>query len=102
MAEGDVKYLYTQGLLDTAEIFKKNIDDFHDAKEKVSSTTTTLLETWVGKSRNRFESRSKLLLGELSDIEDALYEIYNGIVDGVTGYYDADEELAKQLNQVNG
>lgn len=96
-SRGYVEHLYTQDMTDAALAFQKNIDNFSEAKRKVEKATTKLLSTWAGKGRNEFEVQYKLLFGQLGDIEDALYDIYEALVDSETAYYDADEETSKQL-----
>lgn len=97
-AIGSVRHLETEGMTEAALEFKASIDEFSRAKRKVEKTTTNLLSTWVGKGRNSFEVQYKLLYGQLKDIEDELYAIYTALIDSETAYYDADQEIRKQID----
>lgn len=96
-SEAYVEKLFTGDMTEAALEFRNNIDEFDDAKRLVERATTKLLSTWVGRGRNMFETQHTLLFGQLGDIQDTLYDIYEALVDSQTNYYNTDEELRKQI-----
>jgi len=96
-SQNSIKYLYTKDIKETSIEFQNSIDDFQDAVEKVSKATTKLLSTWSGKARDIFETQYNILFGQLKDIQDTLYDIYDALVESETAYIDADEALKKEF-----
>ena len=92
-----IQYLDVQGITDAAITFRDKIHDFDNCVIKVKKTTRTVQSNWVGKGRNQFETQIGLMTGQLDDITEVLYDIYNALVKAETGYIDADEETAKQF-----
>lgn len=95
---GSIDHLNTQTLTDTYEKVKVNIKKFNDCVDRMEKTTVDLLDTWDGKGRNRFETEYEKMKMQLRDISDALYDVYNDLVDATAAYIDGDEAAAKQLS----
>ncbi|WP_346894402.1 WXG100 family type VII secretion target [Clostridium sp. UBA7503] len=93
-----IKYLDTERMSETVQTFKNEISNFEKTKLDIERATNDLLKDWVGKGRNSFEKKYKLLYGQLKDIEESLEEFYEALVESQSSYYDADEEFAKKIN----
>ena len=95
---GSIEHLNTATLTETYETVNTNIKKFNDCVDRMEKTTADLLDTWDGKGRNRFETEYEKMKMQLRDISDALYDIYNDLVDSTAAYIDGDEAAAKQLS----
>lgn len=96
-ARGSVKKLDTQKMADAAVNLKTQVEKFQDSRNRIDQINTELLSTWIGKSRNSYEIQYALLKRNLKDIEDALYDFYDGIVESEGSYMEADEKVAKAI-----
>ena len=96
--KGSIEYLNTQTITDTYEKVRTNIKEFDNCVDRMEKATADLLDTWDGKGRNRFETEYEKMKMQLKDISDALYDIYNDLVDATAAYIDGDEAAAKQLS----
>lgn len=95
---GSIEHLNTGTLTETYEKVRTNIEKFDNCVDRMEKTTMDLLDTWDGKGRNRFETEYDKMKMQLKDISDALYDIYNDLVDATAAYIDGDEAAAKQLS----
>ncbi len=98
MASGTVRHLEVDGLKDTGLNFKNSVKKFEVYVGDMKKHTNTLLSTWDGKGRDQFETQYTLMEGQLKDISDVLYEIYEALVDAQVAYIDADEAVGKQIS----
>lgn len=96
---GEIKRLETDKIHDAIMKFKSTAKTFTETKNKVEKTTHTLLSTWAGKSRNNFEKQYNLLTGNLNDIEETLYDLYDALVEAESTYIDADEAVSKEIDK---
>lgn len=93
-----VQYLDVKGITDAAKTFSKRIKDFDNCVIEMNKATDSVLDSWVGKGRNQFETQMKLMKSQLDDISDGLYDIYDALVDSEKAYIDEDEAVAKQFD----
>lgn len=93
-----VDYLEVQGITEAAKSFQTNIKKFDQCVIDIDHATNDVLRNWVGKGRDQFETQMSLMKGQLDDISEGLYDIYNALLDAETGYIDEDEAVAKQFS----
>lgn len=93
-----VTYINVQGITEACKKFRSKITDFDNCVSEMDMTTIKVLENWVGKGRNQFETQMRLMNGQLKDISEALYDISQALADAEEAYIDEDEEMAKQLS----
>jgi len=93
-----VEYIDVQGITSTAIVFRSTIRAFDDCITQMDNVTNNVLRNWVGRGRNQFETQMAIMKGQLDDISDTLYDVYNALVDAETGYIDQDEAVAKQFS----
>lgn len=96
-----VKHLDVSGITNAAISFRNEIHTFDDCVISVDKAKKDTLQGWIGKGRNQFETQMGLMMGQLNDISEVLYEIYDALIDAETGYIDVDEETAKQFRLGN-
>ena len=83
---GSINTLDTSYFKETADDFKKAIDSFKESKRTIQSTTDALLDVWQGEARNIFESKYKLFIGKIGDLEETLIDYYNALLDSEMAY----------------
>ncbi len=99
MSDAIIRKLDT-GKMDAAiQAFSEGVEEYNSIRTKVKLTTTNLFLSWSGKGRKAFEKDYEAIFVQLTDIEDILYELYNGLVDGLSAYISTDLELNKQLTR---
>ena len=96
---GEVKKLETKQMQNAANQFKSITLEFSWAKGDIEKATTALLSTWVGESRNAFETQYTVLTRALKDLEENLYDFYDSLVQAEAAYIDADKEVSKAIDQ---
>lgn len=93
-----ITYLDTDGIEDAYSDFQDSIRDLENCVSRMERATSTLLDSWIGKGRNQFETEYRLIGQQLKDISDELYDIYQALLDAHTAYIDADEQVSKQID----
>lgn len=96
-----IKHLDVSGITNAAISFRNEIHTFDNCVISVNNAKKEVLQDWVGKGRNQFETQMELMMGQLDDISEVLYEIYDALIDAEKGYIDVDEETAKQFRLGN-
>ena len=90
-----VQYLDTSGFHDAAKAASDAILAFNSSLEKMQEVTNKILDRWVGRGRNEFETQVYMISVKLEDISDELYDLYNAIVEAQKTFIDADIAEAK-------
>lgn len=93
-----VEYLEVKGIKDATQDFHSKVEEFDGYVKEMNDATQEVLVNWLGKGRNQFETQMQLMILQLNDISDGLYDIYNALVDAEAGYIDEDEAVAKQFD----
>lgn len=93
-----IRHLDVGGLDMVCKDVRSSIEQFDEYVQTMDETTNHLLDTWLGKGRDRFESEYMVIRRQLKDITGALYDIYDALVDAQAGYIDADEAVAKKIS----
>lgn len=93
-----ITYLDTDGIEDAYSDFQDGIRELENCVSRMERATSTLMDSWVGKGRNQFETEYQLIGQQLKDISDELYDIYQALLDAHTAYIDADEQVNKQID----
>lgn len=96
--KGSIKTLNTETMRLAILNVKRNVKEFQDCRNEIERITSELLSTWVGYSRNSYETQYKLLSRNLKDIEEDLYDFYNSLVESAASYIEADEKFAKSIS----
>jgi WXG100 family type VII secretion target len=95
-----VQYLNVSGITEAAKKFRSSIGEFDQCLIKMDKATNNVLQNWVGKGRNQFETQVSLMKKQLDDISEDLYDIYDALVDSEEGYIEEDEAVAKQFDSL--
>lgn len=96
-SSSQMKHLDTAELKNTADDIRTLIDGFQESKESVKTATTKLLDVWHGNARNEFESKYGLFINKIGDLEDALIEYYNALLEAESIYSDTDDKMAQNM-----
>jgi len=94
---GSINKLDTEIMRISMLDIRDNVKKFQDCRNQIEKITSELLSTWAGKARNSYEIQYNLLTRKLKDIEDALYDFYDDMVESAELYIEADEEIAKNI-----
>lgn len=92
-----VTHVDVNAINDAALAFSSQIKELEKHKKNVQTATETLLNNWQGEGKDCFEKQYRLLFGQLSDITDSLYNIYDDLVESGKSYVDADEQMKKSM-----
>lgn len=93
----------TTGTIETAKIQKthetiKNlVSRYKEVNVKVSETTITVKENWVGKGLDEFETQYNDLIRKIEDFGDTLTDIYDALVKAQGEYDTADDSLRQKF-----
>lgn len=94
---GSITKLSTEEMTEAVKELRDNVKEFQNCRNKIESITSELLSTWIGNARNSYEVEYNLLKRNLKDIEDDLYDLYDGIVESIAAYMETDEKIAKNI-----
>lgn len=92
-----IRHLDVGGLDMVCKDVRSSIEQFDQYVQTMDETTNHLLDAWLGRGRDRFETEYMIIRRQLKDISGALYDIYDALVDAQAGYIDADEAVAKKI-----
>lgn len=96
---GEIKSLDTDKMSECINNFNTKIKRFGEIRNEINEVTNGLLSTWVGESRNAYETQYKLLDGKIKDVEESLYDLSEELVNSVTAYIDADLQISKKIDE---
>lgn len=99
MNEAIIRKLDTSKMDAAILAFSEGVEEYNSIRTTVKLSTTDLFLNWSGEGRKAFEMDYETIFVQLTDIEDILYELYNSLVDGLSVYISADEELNKQMTR---
>lgn len=97
-----IKYLESSYLTEANKKFLQTLKTLTDIKIAIEATTNVLYTVWVGKARNEFENQYRQLFSKISDIEDALDEMYDMMVNAEATYADVDDEIRQKIAMDGG
>jgi len=92
-----VTHVDANAINDAAVAFSGKITQLNTQKQNVQTATEALLNNWQGEGKDCFEKQYRLLFGQLSDITESLYNIYDDLVESGKSYVDADEQMKKSM-----
>lgn len=97
-----IDFLQVQDITDTFQKFQSVLLSLRDIKMSIEMQTTALYAVWNGKGRNAFENQYRQLFSKISDINDALDEMYEALVNSAALYEQVDSEIAQKLDMSAG
>ena len=97
-----IQYLNTKGITETCKAFRSNVKMFDQCVTDINSYTNQVEEDWIGEGKIQFETQMRLMMSQLEDISQILYDICEALKDAEAAYIDADVETAKQINVATG
>lgn len=97
--EKQVTNLETSQLQAASILIRTVIEELTNSKNDIEKSTTQLLSTWIGESRNAFEKQYKVLNRAIADIEETLYDFYDSLVESEAAYIEADREVSRAIDQ---
>lgn len=92
--------LNTSSMDDAADGCQKLAEKMRGIKQELTSSKDSLIFYWEGKGCNEFEKQYRLLLQQLSDITDNLWETAEKILSAEEAYIQTDTDAAKALDGV--
>lgn len=93
-----VEYLDVSGITEASQQFRSKIKKFDNCVSRMNQETNNITRDWVGKGSNQFQTQMTLMLSQLDDISEILYDIYEALLDAEVAYIDEDIEVAKQFS----
>lgn len=97
-----IEFLRTQDIEDVFQKFRETLTSLNDIRDGIEMQTTALYAVWNGQGRNAFENQRRQLFSKISDINDALDEMYQAMVDAVAAYQTVDEQIAQKMDMASG
>lgn len=92
--------LDTSNMSSVAESCKKLADKMRTTHQTLDNSKTELISSWEGKGSNTFQKKYHVLIRQLADIGDELYELSEKIYKDEDSYIQADMDLAKATSGV--
>ena len=93
-----VEYLEVSGITEASKQFRSKIEEFDKCVSEMNSETNKVTRDWIGEGSNQFQTQMQLMLSQLDDISEILYDIYKALLDAEVAYIDEDIEVAKQFS----
>ena len=97
-----IEFLNTQDIVDVYQKFRDTLTSLNEIRDGIELQTTRLYTVWNGQGRNAFENQYRQLFSKISDINDALDEMYQAMVNAVAAYQQVDEQIAQQIDMAAG
>lgn len=97
-----IEFLNTQDIVDVYQKFRDTLTSLNEIRDGIELQTTRLYAVWNGQGRNAFENQYRQLFSKISDINDALDEMYQAMVNAVAAYQQVDEQIAQQIDMASG
>ena len=92
-----IAHLDTDYMETSIQDFSDGVEKYNNILSRVQTTVSTLLKTWEGDGKTKFEYDYSILYKQLEDIGDVLYEMYNNLIDAEAEYIETDNYLGKNL-----
>lgn len=86
-----------QMIYDTHSKMKELMESYKDVNLAVNQATNKVLDNWVGKGRNEFESQYNLLIKKIDDFGDLLKDIYEALVDAESAFLEMDDNIRQDF-----
>ena len=80
-------------------VFHEHCRTFDQVSAEVLSVKNDIVKVWEGNAADMFEEKFKTVYSQVTDIGDALYEIYNMLQQAQDAFYQADDSLNQQMKQ---
>lgn len=93
--------LDTSSFAECANASKKLAEELENAMLACDKSIDSLYFSWSGKARNEFEKKYKIFEHQVTDIKNALWDLYEDIVAAEESYIQADTDAAKAMDGVN-
>lgn len=94
---GGLRHLDTKYFKETRKRLETGIGQYNEMKKDLGHTTEKLLLNWRGKGKTEFEKEYRILMQQLTDIADLMYELRDNLIDSEANYIEVDLAIAKQL-----
>lgn len=95
---GEEFSLDTSSFDSVIEYSKKLADKMSELKYDMDKMKDALMSSWVGKGRNQFEKKYRLLGQQFGDLSDDMYQIYEDLMSIEESYIQADTNESKMLD----
>ena len=86
-----------QAINDAHTKIRKLVERYTEVNRGIATTTQKVLDDWIGKGRNEFESQYRHLISKVDDFGEALQEIYEALVQAEAEYETADDKLRQEI-----
>lgn len=100
--QGSIRRLDTREFASAKDEFRRAVEEYIEAKQKLADTTNTLLDSWRGKGRQTFQNKYTLFSGKLEDLQDVLNDYNDTFVSVLDAYSTTDEDIADSIAAQSG
>ena len=88
-----------QKVISAIQTFHTHCRAFDDVSVQILSVKNALQKVWKSAAADVFVEKFEVVYGQVTDIGDALYDIYNALLDAQDAFYQADDSLQQQMKQ---
>ena len=71
-----------------------------DLRGEFQQTLTNASYGWYGQSRTMFDKKAHMLMQQITDVSQALYDVGENLLNASKAYMEADMQLAKQTDGI--
>ena len=97
---GDFK-LDTKNMSSAAQTCEDLAQQMREVKQTLENAKTSLIPTWIGQGSNTFQKKFHVLMQQLQDINEELFDIAESIRNAEDSYIQTDMDAAKVINGVS-
>lgn len=69
-------------------------------REELQKVITDATSGWYGESRTTFDKKAHMLMQQVTDVSQSLFDVGESLLNASKAYMEADTELAKQADGV--
>lgn len=73
-----------------------------DLKAELDTCKNALLANWVGDGRASFKSCYDVIAGNINDISEEVWDLYDSLCNAEEAYIEADRDIASSISQSAG
>ena len=93
--------LSTKYMNEAANNCQKLAEMISDYKQEMKNAKDDLMFSWAGKGADEFDCQFRILLQQVTDVSDCLWDMAERIIACYEAYVEADTKAAQQLDGVS-
>lgn len=98
---GDDFYLDTQNMDNVIGEIQRLADRLERLRGDFQKAITDVTQDWMGKSRTTFDKKAHMLMQQLTDVSQSLFDMGEELTNAATAYMDYDTQCAKAADGVS-